>query len=122
MRIVFLQLVLVAVLNATGQLSLKNGSEALASLDALITNPLLVLQHPYFLLGTVLYGASFGLYVNALSQTKLSVAYPFIGLTYVFVVILSAIVLQEPVKITTMIGVVLVFVGVVLIGFGAASQ
>lgn len=121
MRIVFLQLVLVAVLNATGQLSLKRGSGALASLDGLIMDPLLILQHPYFLLGTALYGTSFALYVNALSQTRLSVAYPFIGLTYVFVVLLSAVLLQEPVRGTTIVGVLMVFIGVVLIGFGAST-
>lgn len=93
----------------------------MASLDGLIIDPLLILQYPYFILGTALYGTSFALYVNALSQTRLSVAYPFIGLTYVFVVIFSAILLQEPVKGTTIVGVLLVFVGVVLIGLGAST-
>jgi drug/metabolite transporter (DMT)-like permease len=72
---------------------------------------------PIFLLGTALYGTSFALYVNALSRTRLSLAYPFIGLTYVLVVFLSAIVLNEPVKKkTTVLGALFVFAGVSLIG------
>lgn len=118
MNTTFLQLVFVAVLNASGQLSLKMGSSAMESLTEFIRNPFLVLNHPYFIFGVVLYGSSFALYVNALSRTRLSIAYPFIGLTYVIVVILSATVLNEPVGAKTVIGVLLVFAGVSLIGLG----
>lgn len=112
------QLIVVAVLNATGQLSLKIGSGAMESFGDLLRDPLLILGHPFFVLGAILYGTSFALYVNALSQTKLSVAYPFIGLTYVIVVILSAVVLNEPIGLETTLGVLLVFLGVSLIGIG----
>jgi len=112
------QLIVVATLNATGQLSLKIGSGAMGSFGDLLRDPLLILEHPFFLVGAVLYSASFALYVNALSQTKLSVAYPFIGLTYVIVVLLSVVVLNEPISIETALGAVLVFLGVSLIGAG----
>lgn len=118
MNTTFLQLVFVAVLNASGQLSLKMGAGAMESLSGLIRNPFLVFNHPYFILGAVLYGSSFALYVNALSRTRLSIAYPFIGLTYVIVVVLSATVLNEPVGTKTVLGVLLVFAGVSLIGLG----
>lgn len=118
MNTTFLQLIFVAVLNASGQLSLKIGSSAMESFSEVIRNPFLVFNHPYFILGAVLYASSFALYVNALSRTRLSIAYPFIGLTYVFVVVLSAVVLNEPVGPKTVIGVLLVFAGVSLIGFG----
>jgi len=118
---VYTQLVLVAVMNALGQLFLKMGSGALDSVADLLETPLVVFQHPYFLGGTALYGVSFILYVNALSRVRLSVAYPFLGLTYVVVVFLSALVLEESVTLTTVIGALLVFAGVSLIGFGTAS-
>lgn len=121
MRVVFVQLVLVAVLNATGQLSLKTGAGAMASPDALLTNPLLILKHPYFLAGTALYASSFVLYVNALSRIRLSVAYPFIGLTYVLVVVLSVLVLGEPLDRLTVAGSLLIFAGVSLVGLGATT-
>lgn len=121
MNTTFLQLILVALLNASGQLSLKMGSEAMSSFSAFLSNPLLVIEHPYFLVGTFLYGTSFALYVNALSRTRLSIAYPFIGLTYVLVVLLSAIVLNEPVKPMNIVGALLVFFGVSLIGLSASS-
>lgn len=118
MNATFLQLIFVAVLNASGQLSLKMGSSAMRSFSEISQNPFLVLNYPYFILGAVLYTSSFALYVNALSRTRLSIAYPFIGLTYVLVVVFSAVVLNEPVGPKTVIGVLLVFVGVSLIGFG----
>lgn len=115
---VLAQLIFVVVLNAVGQLSLKLGSDALASLDRVVSDPLFVLRHPYFLLGGILYASSFLLYVNVLSQTRLSIAYPFIGLTYVIVVILSVLVLGESVGLRVVGGVLLVFAGVSLIGLG----
>lgn len=121
MNTTFLQLILVAALNASGQLSLKIGSEAMSSFGAVLRNPLLVFEHPYFILGTALYGSSFALYVNALSRTRLSIAYPFIGLTYVLVVFLSATILNEPVKKTTLVGSLLVFAGVSIIGVSGSD-
>ena len=121
MRSTILQLVLVAVLNAAGQLSLKIGSDALTSLGDLFTNPLGLLGHPYFLVGGVLYASSFTLYVNALSRTRLSLAYPFMGLTYVLVVVLSVTVLGESVGPRTIFGTLLVFVGITLIGLGGSA-
>lgn len=115
---VLLQLVFIAVLNAAGQLSLKLGSGAMSSLDRLAAAPLSVFNFPFFLLGGALYATSLVLYVNALSKTRLSVAYPFMGLTYVLVVAAAAIVLREPVGPRAVVGALLVFLGVSLIGTG----
>jgi len=113
-----LQLLLVAVLNAMGQLSFKLGSGAFASFGRVISTPSVLLDHPYFLVGGLLYGTSLMLYVNVLSQVPLSRAYPIMGLTYVIVVLASGIVLEETLNARVMGGAALIFVGVSMIGLG----
>jgi drug/metabolite transporter (DMT)-like permease len=62
------------------------------------------------------YAGSFLLYVNVLSETRLSIAYPFMGLTYVLVVAASTVFLEESIGPKIFIGSVLIFAGIALIG------
>jgi drug/metabolite transporter (DMT)-like permease len=71
-----------------------------------------------------------GLYVLAglawlplISRVRLSVAYPMVSLSYVVVVVLSAVVLREHVRWRLALpGLLLIGIGVSLIGFGAAQS
>lgn len=115
------QLILIVLLNGIAQLALKTGSGAMASFNDVLSSPLSILNHPYFIFGGMLYGLSLLLYVNVLSEVRLSIAYPFIGFTYVFVVLASWIVLDENITLTTAAGVILIFSGVSLLGLGLSS-
>jgi len=68
--------------------------------------------------GLSLYGASTILLVLALRHGELSILYPVIALTFVWVAILSAIVIGEvmnPYKVT---GIAIIVVGVSVLGMG----
>lgn len=54
------------------------------------------------------------LWIYCLSKVQLSIAYPFMALSYVLVVVMSAFLLNENVSITRWIGVIVICIGVFL--------
>ncbi|NQU78389.1 EamA family transporter [Candidatus Woesearchaeota archaeon] len=98
-----------ALLGATGQIFFKLGSKTL-SLDllALATNWKL-------LLGLVFYGIATILFVLALKHGNLSILYPIIATSYVWVTIFSSIFLKEAFPAFKWIGILSILVGVFII-------
>ena len=117
-----LALILLAILIAVGgQFSLKYGVGQVGRIDgAAIANPLQLLTrvalNKYVILGLMLYGMGAAVWIVVLSRVPLSFAYPMLGLSYVAVVLVSALFLQESVSLTRWAGVVLIVVGVALVG------
>jgi multidrug transporter EmrE-like cation transporter len=68
--------------------------------------------------GLALYGISTGLLILALRDGELSLLYPVISLTYVWVTILSVTVFDERLTWTKAIGVSIIVIGVGLLGKG----
>lgn len=114
----YLYIVLIIVvgclIGAYGAILLKKGSAKLKlNLKALIKNKNLIL-------GFVMYGLSSVLYILALRGAELSVLYPLVSLTYVFIAILSKLILKESMGRYKFIGMALIIFGVILIGIGRA--
>jgi drug/metabolite transporter (DMT)-like permease len=110
-----LMIVAFTVFSAAAQVLLKFGTIQLKlnpSLTGLLTNfPLLG--------GLALYGIGAGLMVIALRHGELSVLYPLISLSYVWVAVLSVVVFGEmmnPYKVT---GIFAIMAGVAVLGRGA---
>ena len=70
-------------------------------------------------IGLVIYAASVGLWLWVLSKTDLSVAYPFVGVSFVITMIFGALVLHEPVTATRVIGTFLIAAGCVFVARSA---
>lgn len=105
------------LIGAAAQLLIKTGASALpphvsgvmANLQAMAANlPLVV--------GYTLYGCSAVLMVVALKDAELSLLYPIIALTYVWVSILSVVVLHEKMNAFKLTGIAIIVVGVAIIG------
>jgi drug/metabolite transporter (DMT)-like permease len=71
--------------------------------------------------GYALYGMSAVLLVLALRRSQLSLLYPVIALTFVWVAILSVIVFHETLTPMRIAGITTVVLGVGLLGFGESS-
>ena len=101
------------ILGTFAQLLMKSGMEhSKLELMAILTNlPLLA--------GYTLYGINTVMLVMALREGELSVLYPIIALTYVWVTLVSYIHLHEPPNIYKNVGVLAIMAGVVVIGRGA---
>ncbi len=71
--------------------------------------------------GLSLYGISTGLLILALRDGELSLLYPVISLTYVWVTILSAMVFHETMSVYKIAGIAVICSGVALLGKGKSA-
>ena len=82
-----------------------------------------VMMRPWVMAGLMLYVVSTFTYLLALSRVRLSVAYPLISMGYVIVVVLSSVILKEPVDWKYAIaGLVCISLGVSFIGLGMGQS
>lgn len=101
------------ILGAAAQILMKTGANHLAQpgLIGMATNvPLMA--------GYCLYGLSTLLLVLALKDGELSLLYPVIALTYVWVTVLSFVVFHEDINPWKLVGIVLIVSGVAVLGKG----
>ena len=122
MPIHLLLLILVSVgLSAAAQLSLKIGTTAARSGRAAGVGGELVnlLLSPMVVLGLGLYGVGALLWLFVLGRAQLSLAYPFVGLGFVFTILAGALILHEPLGLSRVAGTCLIIVGCVLVARSA---
>lgn len=110
-------------LGSFGQIFLKKGlghtSLAADSLVATLSNLFHAIIQPWVMAGLALYVLSTFFWMTILSRVRLSVAYPLISMSYPVVVVLSAVVLKEPVHWSfAATGLVFISLGVTMIGYG----
>jgi len=105
--------ILATLIGSFGPILLKKASaKKLSKINSLLTN--------YHLFGGVaLYGVGTMLFIPALRGGDLSVLYPFVALTYVWVSLLSVRFLNEKMNKMKWIGVSLIILGVTFIGIGS---
>jgi multidrug transporter EmrE-like cation transporter len=106
-----------------GQILLKIGMNKIGPIDIgsasslghLFTG---IIKSPTVLVGLFLYVISAALWLIIISAVDLSFAYPFIGLTYVLVLVVSKFVLKEDVNPIRWIGTAIITIGVIVISRG----
>jgi drug/metabolite transporter (DMT)-like permease len=105
---VFGQLFFKAGVNRLGPI----GADALANLPHLIGS---VVMNPLIMLGLACYGLGAAMWIIVLSRVDLSLAYPMLGLGYVFVLLISWLVFGEAVSALRWVGTLMIVAGVVLV-------
>jgi drug/metabolite transporter (DMT)-like permease len=81
-------------------------------------NPMAIVTNAPLMGGYALYGFNTLLMVLALRKGELSMLYPIIALTYVWVTLLSYTLLREPPNMFKNFGIALIVIGVAVIGSG----
>ncbi|MDQ4028568.1 MAG: EamA family transporter [Actinomycetota bacterium] len=104
-----------------GQLTLKSamtqiGRIGSAEVHAAGHTASRAIREPRLWAGLALFGISSIFWLVVLSRVPLSVAYPFVGVSYIIIVLLSRYVLHEHVPLLRWLGVVIVATGVAIIG------
>jgi drug/metabolite transporter (DMT)-like permease len=104
-----------------GQLTLKTAMDRVgrigeAEMAAPADTLLRAAREPFLWVGLALFGISALFWLVVLSRVPLSVAYPFVGLSYVVIVAFARFVLHEQVPLLRWAGVLLVVSGIVVIG------
>ena len=107
----------------TGQILLKMGIDRIGASGFGSVRELAgffssIIRSPMVLTGLFLYFISSAIWLVVLSTVDLSFAYPFIGITYVLVLILSKFILKEEVNPIRWAGAFIITVGVVIISRG----
>ncbi len=115
------------MLGTIGQILLKTGMNEVGGKAQVGTAALIAavkaIPNPRVFLGFVAYGISSIIWLMILKRVQLSWAYPMISMSYVFVVVLSALLIpgERPNWTVTIPGLVLIIVGVSLIGIGSGK-
>ncbi|MBI2664007.1 hypothetical protein HYX10_01555 [Candidatus Woesearchaeota archaeon] len=106
-------IVLFTAFSAAAQYFYKLASGTLAlNFTAVVTNY-------YIYIGFFLYAAGAVLVLYALKGAELSVAYPFLALSYVWVALISVFLLHETLLLINWVGVGFIAAGLSFIGYGA---
>lgn len=109
----FLIIVLCTVFTALGQLFWKLSAKTFGiSIAGTILNY-------YLILGFLSYGLGAILLIFALRKADLSVIYPFVSLSFIWVALLSILFLHESISIIHWAGMIAIIIGVALIARGA---
>lgn len=112
-------LVLVSVsISATAQTVLKLGvSKAKILPEASIIEKLLAFfMQPYVLLGFALYGTGALMWLFALRSLPVSLAYPFVSMAFIMVLLSGVFVLGESLTLPKMLGTGLIIAGLITLG------
>jgi multidrug transporter EmrE-like cation transporter len=120
--LVSIALVLVSVgFAVAGQVTLKSamnqiGRIGTTEVQAAGDTILRAAREPRLWAGLLLFGISSIFWMVVLSRVPLSVAYPFVGVSYILIVLLSRYILHEHVPLLRWIGVLVVATGIAIIG------
>jgi drug/metabolite transporter (DMT)-like permease len=106
------------LISASAQILFKIGAQNLPQLGptALLANPLIALRNVPLLAGLSLYGLFMAVFVFALKDTELSILYPVISFSYVWVALLSFLVFHETINPWKGCGIVIIMLGVMVLG------
>jgi multidrug transporter EmrE-like cation transporter len=107
------------LIGAAAQVLIKSGANDLGPYDSILSTIRGILNNYSLLAGYSLYGINTVLLVLALRHSELSLLYPVIALTYVWVTILSKVVFHEQFNRFKIAGVIVIVAGVALLGRGA---
>ncbi len=108
------------LIGATAQVLLKFGASGLNPHPTPVDTVIRIFTSPALFTGYALYGVSTILLVLALRHGELSLLYPVLALTFVWVTILSVVIFHEPMNPLKIGGILVIMSGVAILGKGSA--
>lgn len=109
--VIFITLV-ASLIASFGQLLYKKG---LKTRHETISHTLKAIKDRNILMGVGAYFVSLVVYLYALSSAPLSVVYPTFASTFIFVTLISAVMLKEKISAVRALGVLVIFIGIAII-------
>lgn len=102
-------------MGAVGQILLKVGANKLGGLSLSIGGLLSLIKNAYILIGLILFGTSFLLWVKVLTKNDLSYVYPMVSISYIIIIVASRFLFNEPFTTNKIIGILAIVFGVIII-------
>ncbi len=123
---VFIAMTIAAAAAAVGQIFVRQGMQQVGALDQYAPLALMgyfgqALLNPYVVIGTLLNGVFYFLFLAALSWTDVTVVLPMTALEFGMAAILAVVLLNEVVPTMRWAGIALVIVGVFLIALAGGE-
>ena len=112
-KIAILIVITCTVLTSLGQLFLKKGTYNISFED--------IIYNYWLFAGLIMYSLGAVLFILALKFGDLSLVYPIISLSFVWVALLSFFFLNESLSVSKLTGIPLILTGVCLIGVGGKN-
>jgi len=85
-----------------------------SGLDEKLFYLLRVTANPWVISSLIAAFVAFLCWVGALSKFELSVAYPFVSLSFVLVMLMSAVIFNESITVSKVVGITLIILGIVV--------
>ena len=117
----FLLVVCCTIIGAAAQILIKKGADTLGGNPTMLQTALAMVLNPALLAGFSMYGVSMVLLVMALRHGELSLLYPVFALTYVWVAILSVLILHESMNAFKLAGIAIIVGGIAVLGKGSSA-
>jgi len=108
------------VLGATAQILIKMGANTLGAHPTVMDMAIKILTTPSLFIGYSCYAMSTVLLVLALRHGELSLLYPVIALTFVWVTILSVLIFHDTMNPLRLTGIAIIVGGVAILGRGGS--
>ena len=115
--IVFFLILTCTFLTSIAQLLLKKGMTGFELLNILE----LGFINPYVIAGAIIYILAAIVFIHTLKKEDLSIVFPFTSLSFVWVTLLSLLILGELINLFQSIGIIIIVAGVSFIGWGARN-
>lgn len=109
-------MILTTLLTSTAQLFYKKGA------DKLEFNLFLIITNYPLLIGLFLYGIGAVLMITAFKGGELSVLYPIVATSYIWVALFSYFLFHESLNFLRWLGIAAIFFGVIFIGAGSKEK
>jgi len=106
----------ITALTSSAQLLYKMGA------DRLSFDLLMLLSNWPLLLGMVIYGMGAVLLIIALKHGEVTILYPIIATSYIWVALFSWLLFGESISYLKLMGIISIVVGIVLISFGSKQE
>lgn len=121
----FVVILFTVFMSACAQLVLKIGATAALGphqpADGPLALALRVMFSPMIMGGVLIYGVSVLIWIWVLSRVELSVAYPFVGLSFIFTLIFGVFFLGEALNAAKIIGTLMIITGCVFVAQSASA-
>ncbi len=111
-------IIVAVIIGVAAQLIIKKGLNAMTTLDLsknILSSYVTIFTSPLIIFGIAIYFASILLWLYALTIVELSYAYPFLALSYIFVILGSWYFLGEAVSMVRLVGVLIIVFGVLVV-------
>jgi multidrug transporter EmrE-like cation transporter len=111
-----LMVLVCTIIGAAAQVFIKKGTAALGDNPSMVEAALGIFTTPNLFAGYALLGISTVLLVLALRKGELSLLYPVLTLTYVWVTVLSMIIFHDSMNVFKVAGISVIIAGVAVLG------